>query len=180
MSVRDHRALHADVHILDAGYSSGRDILYFLNKGYKVTAIDASKELSKLASDLIKQLVLNISFQEIDFENEFDGVWASASLLHIPKNEINDVLSLIAKALKVNGVLYASFKYGDREYEKEGRYFNCYDESSIDELINKNNSLTLIKRWTSSDSRTGRQDEIWLNCFVRNNKNAFLFPKNLD
>ena len=153
-------------HILDAGCGSGRDSLYFLNKGYKVTAIDASKELSKLASELINQSVLNISFQELDFENEFDGVWASASLLHIPRNEISKVLNRIAKSLKQDGVLYASFKYDDKEYEKGGRYFNCYDEYSINELIDKNTSLTIIKGWTSNDSRLGREDEIWLNCFV--------------
>lgn len=159
--------LPVNAHILDAGCGSGRDSLYFLNKGYKITAIDASKELSKLASELIKQPVLNISFQDIDFENEFDGVWASASLLHIPRNEINDVLNRIAKALKQNGVLYASFKYGDKEYEKEGRYFNCYDESSINELINKNKPLSLIKFWTANDNRPGQEDEIWLNCLIR-------------
>jgi SAM-dependent methyltransferase len=57
-----------------SGCGSGRDSLYFLNKGYRVTAIDASKELSKLDSKLIKQPVLNISYQEIDFENEFDRI----------------------------------------------------------------------------------------------------------
>jgi SAM-dependent methyltransferase len=159
--------LPANAHILDAGCDSGRDSLYFLKNRYRVTAIDASKELSKLASELIKQPVLNISFQEIDFEDEFDGVWASASLLHVTRNQISDVLSRVAKALKDNGVLYASFKYGDKEYEKEGRYYNCYDENSIDELINKYSSLTLIKCWTSDDARPNREDEIWLNCLLR-------------
>jgi SAM-dependent methyltransferase len=159
--------LPAKAHILDAGCGSGRDSLYFLKSGYQITAIDASKELSKLASELILQPVLNISFQEIGCENEFHGIWASASLLHIPRNEINNVLTRISKALKENGVLYASFKYGDKEYEKEGRYFNCYDENSINELIIKNNSLTLLKCWISNDARPNREDESWLNCFVR-------------
>ncbi len=82
-----------------------------------------------------------MTFQEMEFENEFDAVWASASLLHIPRNEIKDVLKRITNALKPKGVLYASFKHGNQEYEKDGRYFNCYDETSINELINKNPSL---------------------------------------
>src|SRR5687768_2348818 len=87
-------------HILDAGCGSGRDSLYFLQNGYRVTAIDASIKLSKMASKLIKQSVLNITFQEMNFKNEFDGIWASASLLHISRRQINDVLIQMAKALK--------------------------------------------------------------------------------
>jgi hypothetical protein len=87
-------------------------------------------------------------------------------LLPITRKEINNVLNRIAKALKENGVLYASLKYGNKEYEKEGRYFNCYDEDSIDELINKNNYRSLLKCWTANDNRPGREDEIWLNCPV--------------
>ena len=132
-------------HILDAGCGSGRDSLYFLQNGYTVTAIDASEELSKLASKLIKQTVVNISFQEMEFENDFDGIWASASLVHIPRIEIKDVLNRIAKALKQYGILYASFKYGDEEYEKGGRYFNSYNENSISQLINNFIDLQIIE-----------------------------------
>ena len=79
-------------------------------------------ELSRLASKLIKQPVLNISFQEMEFENEFDGIWASASLLHIPRTSINDVFSRFKKALKQYGILYASFKYGNKEYERDDSF----------------------------------------------------------
>ena len=156
-----------NAHILDAGCGSGRDSLYFLQNGYKVTAIDASDELSKLAAKLIKHPVINISFQQMEFENEFDAVWASASILHIPRNEISDVLNRISDALIPNGILYASFKHGDQEYEKEGRYFNCYEENSINELITNIMGLELIEMWTSSDLRPGRENEAWLNCLVK-------------
>jgi hypothetical protein len=65
------------------------------------------------------------------------------------------------------GILYASFKYGTEEYEKDGRYFNCYDESSISELFAKNEKLKLLKMWVSNDSRLNRTHELWLNCLVK-------------
>lgn len=154
-------------HILDAGCGSGRDSLYFLQNGYKVTAIDASEELSKLASKLIKQSVLNISFQEMVFENEFNGICASASLLHISRNEIDEVLIKIATSLKQYGILYASFKYHTEEYAKEGRYFNCYDENSINKLFANNQELNLLKSWISNESRINRTNELWLNCLIK-------------
>ena len=156
-----------NAHILDAGCGSGRESLYFLQKGYKVPALEASQSLAHLASKLIKQPVLNMTFQEMEFENEFDAVWASASLLHIPRNEIKDVLNRISDALIPNGILYTSFKYGDQEYEKDGRYFSCYDEKSFNELMTIITGLELIETWTSSDLRPGRENEAWLNCLVK-------------
>ena len=164
------KLLPENAHIVDAGCASGRDSHYFLQKGYKITAIDPSKELSKLASKLIKQSVLNISFQQREFENEFDGIWASASLLHTPRTEINDVLFRSSKTLKQYGILYASFKYGTEEYEKDGRYFNCYDENSFVQLLNDQNNLELLKMWISNDLRADRQREKWLNCLVKKNE----------
>ena len=164
------KLLPSNAHILDAGCGSGRDSLYFLQNGYKVTAIDASEELSNLASKLIKQPVLNIRFQEMEFENEFDGIWASASLLHIPRTEIDDVFNRITKALKQYGILYASFKYGTEEYEKGGRYFNCYDESSITDFLITYERLELLKCWRSNDTRIFRTQEIWTNCLIKNNE----------
>ena len=161
------KLLPSNAHILDAGCGSGRDSLHFLQKGYKLTAIDASEELSKPASKLIKQPVLNVSFQELEFENEFDGIWASASLLHISKAGINKVLAQMSKALKQYGILYASFKYGTEEYEKDDRYFNCYNESSIIETLGNNYKLELLKNWISNDCRVGRTHELWLNCLVK-------------
>lgn len=103
----------------------------------------------------------------MEFENEFDGIWASASLLHITRTEIDDVLFLMSEALKQYGILYASFKYGTEEYEKDGRYFNCYDESSIAQLSSIPKVLQLLKMWISEDLRSDRKHEKWLNCLIK-------------
>ena len=97
-------------HILDLGCGSGRDSRFFLENGYRVTPLDASKELATLASDFIGKPVEIISFQELDYFNVFDGIWACASLLHCPKTEMGSILKRITYALKSQDIVYMSFK----------------------------------------------------------------------
>src|SRR5690348_11531546 len=72
--------LPAGGHILDAGCGSGRDAREFKRQGYHVTAIDASPELARLASETTGEPVRVLRFEEMMYEAEFDGVWACASL----------------------------------------------------------------------------------------------------
>lgn len=157
----------ASGHILDAGCGSGRDSFYFIRNGYKVTAMDASEAMVDMASKLIGQKVLKLRFQEIDFNGEFDGIWACASLLHVNRKEIDEVFSKLSKALKKAGILYASFKYGDIEVERDGRLFNCYDETSIKLLMGKHSELEIVKIWRSYDARPDKKDESWISILVR-------------
>src|SRR5690606_27582755 len=121
--------------ILDAGCGSGRDSLYFINRGYRVTAFDASPVLAQMSSELIGQPVAVILFQDFVFDVEFDGIWACVSLLHVTRREMPDVLERLTMAMKPGGVLYASFKYGDWEGERNGRFFIDYDELSFQLLL---------------------------------------------
>lgn len=148
--------------ILDAGCGSGRDSLAFKKLGYEVTAIDGSEELCKLASEYIGQEVKHMQFQELDFENEFNGIWACATLLYIPSQELPDVIKRLVKALKKDGVLYASFKYGDFEGERKGSYFYDLTEEKAEELFTVG-GLKVEKMWITSDVREDRGDEKWLN-----------------
>ena len=91
------------------GCGSGRDSKYFLYKGYSVKAIDGSKELCKLASNNIGQEVECADFLDLSYNEEFDAIWACASLLHIDKKDLNKVINNLHKALKKNGIIYASF-----------------------------------------------------------------------
>ena len=152
--------------ILDAGCGSGRDTLMFKSLGFSVTAIDGSGEMCRLASDYTGQNVLHMQFQEIKFNQEFDGIWASASLLHVPGSELEMVLTRLRDALKDNGILYASFKYGDFEGVRNGRYFNDLTEDTSVEIFQKCN-FDIIKTWVSDDARPDRQDEKWVNILVK-------------
>mgnify|MGYP000892173189 FL=1 len=153
--------------ILDAGCGSGRDSLYFINLGYRVTAIDASPVLAQMSSELIGQPVAVLRFQDLDFDAEFDGIWACASLLHVSRREMPDVLERLTRALKPDGVLYASFKYGDWEGERNGRFFNDYDERSFQLLLRNHPNLQLVSFRVSEDVRPDRAGEKWLNVLVR-------------
>ena len=153
--------------ILDAGCGSGRDSLYFKKQGFEVTAFDASSELVRLSSELLKQEVLHLSFEEVSFQAEFDGVWACASLLHVPKGIIEGVLPRLADALKDRSILYASFKYGDLEVTKDGRYFNFYNETTFGLLVQAVSRLEMIRTWRTEDIREDRPGELWLNALLR-------------
>lgn len=152
--------------ILDAGCGSGRDSKYFLGKGFQVEAFDASEELCKIASEHIGQEVKCMTFQEMTDANKYDGIWACASLLHVCKAELPDVMKRLVQALKENGVLYVSFKYGDGEREKDGRFFNDYNEENVTELLNET-GVQVLECFVTGDVRSGRGDEMWVNAIGR-------------
>ena len=159
--------LQPNAHILDLGCGSGRDSKGFLQKGYKVTAVDGSKELCKIASKNIGQDVICQLFNELDAVNEFDGVWACASLLHLPNNELKETLKRVEKALKKDGYFYASFKYGDFEGERDGRYFNDFTEVSFSTLLKGFPNLELQEVEVTTDVIPGRENVSWLNVIMK-------------
>ena len=108
-----------------------------------------------------------MSFEDIEFKDNFDGIWACASVLHVPENNISTVLSKFTDALKDNGILYTSFKYGDREQIRNGRFFADYTEERFDQLLAVIPKLELIQYWKTSDLRPGRLEEKWLNILLR-------------
>ncbi|WP_195989461.1 class I SAM-dependent methyltransferase [Clostridium sp. D53t1_180928_C8] len=158
------KSIPKDGYILDLGCGSGRDSKAFLDKGYNVTSVDGSKELAKSASKVIGQEVLVSRFEDLSLVDKFDGIWACASLLHVNRKNIVDVIRSISLNLNDNGVFYMSFKYGTDEYiDEKGRYFNCYTEESFNELINLIQGLKVKKIYKTIDIVPGRGDITWLN-----------------
>lgn len=155
-------------HILDAGCGSARDAKYFKQQGFTVSAFDASTELATLASVYLQQPVEVKAFQQLDTCNEYDAIWCCASLLHVPKDELPSVFLNLQHALKANGILYVSFKYGSQQRLHNGRAFTDLTETALIDLINKHTQMQVIKHWLSSDARPGRETEIWLNALIKN------------
>lgn len=153
--------------ILDAGCGSGRDSLYFIQHGYRIEAFDASLAMCSLASNLIGQPVQHRTFNEIEWVSEFDGIWACASLLHVGRGSIDDVLDRLCRALKPNGTMFMSFKLRDGEWEQEGRFFNGYTQGSFRKLIDSHRKLRTASIWTSADARISRRGEEWLNALLQ-------------
>lgn len=158
-----------DVHasILDFGCGSGRDTKYFLEQGYQVTATDGSIELCKAATQYTGIPVKHMLFQELDETDTYDGIWACSSILHLPLPELEDVLHRMAVALKKDGIIYTSFKYGTYQGERNGRYFTDMTEETFSNLLQNIKELKIEDQWITSDVRPGRGDEKWLNIILR-------------
>jgi SAM-dependent methyltransferase len=160
------RHLFPGATILDVGCGSGRDSKFFLDQGYVVTAIDISQKLCSKASQLIGQEVVCRSFKDITEINEYDAIWCCASLLHISGNELSAVFSRLHQALKLSGLMYVSFKYGDFEGERNGRYFTDMTEERLQTYLDEI-GFDLVEGWQTSDLRPGREEERWLNAILR-------------
>jgi len=154
-------------YILDFGCGSGRDTKYFIGKGYIVDAIDGSEELCKIASDYTGVNVKQMLFEELEETEKYDGIWACSSILHLPRHGLSEVLNKMAVALKVKGVVYTSFKNGDFEGERSGRYFTDFTLESFREYLQDIEEFEIEEYWITGDVRPGRSDEKWLNLILR-------------
>ena len=154
--------------ILDLGCGSGRDSLAFKKLGYQVEAIDYSEELVTKARVLTGVNVRQQSFYELDEQDKYDGIWACASLLHCDRQYLPDVMLKVFNALKANGILYMSFKYGDSDREKDGRLFTDLNEVQAQSLLNQLEGFQLLKQWITADQRQDREEK-WLNLLWKKN-----------
>lgn len=167
MQERFQDKLQEGSYILDFGCGSGRDTKYFIEQGYHLDAIDGSEELCKLASEFTGVEIKHMYFQELSEVNKYDGIWACSSILHLDKNSLIDVLRKMSAALKTQGVIYASFKYGNFEGDRNGRYFTDFTQEAFEEYIKQVPELLIEECWITSDVRPGRSEEKWLNLILR-------------
>jgi ubiquinone/menaquinone biosynthesis C-methylase UbiE len=160
-------------HILDVGCGSGRDALAFQRRGYRVTAIDASAGMARVASERISQPVSLLRAQDVTYENQFDGIWACASLLHVPRREMDKVFARLTRALRAGGVWYMSFMLGESEEIRDGRLFNDYTEARLRQVIEGHPLLASLRVWLTEDVRPGRRGQKWVNALARHSQQAF-------
>lgn len=153
--------------VLDFGCGSGRDTKYFLEKGYRVEATDGSAELCRAAAEYTGIPVEQMLFEELDAKEKYDGIWACSSILHLDKKALCSVLKKMAAALKEKGVIYTSFKYGEFEGERSGRYFTDFTKESFEEYMGNVPELQMEDCWITGDVRPGRGEEKWLNLILR-------------
>ncbi|MDS1308891.1 class I SAM-dependent methyltransferase [Marinobacter xiaoshiensis] len=154
--------LPENAHILDAGCGSGRDSREFLARGYRVTAFDASEKLAALATKAISHPVSVRTFSQVTEHQAYDGIWACASLLHLPRQQIPQALSQLWQAMKPGGALYLSFKRGEHQREHNGRHFTDATEAQLEGWASALPGLEKITTWQTADRRPGR-DEYWVN-----------------
>lgn len=153
--------------ILDAGTGSGRDARAFRFAGYEVEAFDASPAMVQAATLFSGVPVRQLSFEEFQWEQSFDGIWACASLLHVARADLPAVFQRLADHIVLGGILYASFKIGPHNRRKDGRLFTDMTEETLSALLDEVPSLRQVETWRSEDRRPERKEHIWLNALLR-------------
>lgn len=152
--------------IVDAGCGSGRDAKVFVERGYQVLAFDASEELVALARHNTCLAVQKCTFFEFTTKpKSVHGIWACASLLHLPYRKLSEVLDHFSSFLISSGVIYCSFKYGNDQVVRDGRCFTNMDEERLKAVL-EGTDLVLVDVWVSEDLRQDRRDESWLNVIL--------------
>lgn len=152
--------------ILDLGCGSGRDSRAFIKRGFDVTAIDGSEEVCKRATKYIGKPVRCMLFSELDYEKEFDGVWACAALLHVPKDKMRDIVKRIKRSMKGGGAIFVSVMYGDFEGDRRSKYYSDYEEEELRNIFVEEGFRDL-ETFVTEDLRAGREGDKWLNLLGR-------------
>ena len=100
------------------------------------------------------------------FDNQFDGVWACASLLHCPKSEFSSALENIILALKPEGCAYISLKKGDGElFDDKGRYFSFYQQAELEGLLGEVKGINKTNIWIEESPLRGA-NQAWINILI--------------
>lgn len=117
--------LPAGAIILELGCGGGHDSAAFIEKGFDVDPTDGCPAVAREAEKRLNRPVRVLLFEDLDEFERYDGVWANASLLHVPRSELRSVIERVRTALKPDGIFHASFKAGSEEgRDRFGRYYN--------------------------------------------------------
>ena len=142
--------LSPDATILELGCGAGGDTAEMLARGFNVLPTDGSPEMAELASRRLGRPVGTLLFHDLDAVEAYDGVWANACLLHVPRDELASVLKRIWRALTPGGTFYASFKTGDAEgRDTLDRYYNYPTPEWL------RDTYASAGNWSSVDIATG-------------------------
>ena len=153
--------------ILDFGCGSGRDTAYFREKGFHVTPTDGSARMCALASDYLGTPVRVLEFNELDDEALYDGIFASASIMHLEYDRLVEVFPKLARALKPAGVLYVSFKYGDSDGYLGKRYYTNMTEERLARMLAQVPQLEVVEQGIFGNEHPGQPDFRWLYAYLR-------------
>ncbi len=153
--------------IVDAGAGPGHYTLALAARGLLAVPVDLSMELLRVASEYGLDKLVLADLRRLPFaRGDLDGVWACASLLHLPKQVLPDALGELRRVVRIGGALYCSVKLGDGEKwvaapQGGERFFAYYGEDELDHLLAENG-------WVISGGYvTPGRSHPWINRFCR-------------
>lgn len=153
--------------ILDAGCGSGRDLPTFVGRGYRAMGIDASPRLVALAQAYSGAPCAVLRLEDLNYDRCFDGIWACASLLHLPKVTLPVVLRRLHRALAAGGVLFASVQEGNGEKRHvDGRFYAYYTPSEFHDAM-EHAGFAIEHEWVTKDALREAKGPRWLNVLAR-------------
>lgn len=153
--------------VLDLGCGSGRDSLWFIKQGYEVLATDGSKEMVEHCRKFLGDKVIHATYEDFESELTFDGIWACASLLHVKPQELPVIVLKYSNYLKQKGAFFMSYKAGETDYVKDGRWFTNFTEDRLLSMMSSIEDLEVVEVIKTHDVRKERQKEMWLSIIVK-------------
>ena len=153
--------------VLDVGCGAGRDLLAFSNRGYRVTGIDSSSTMVGIAIAFSGAPCQVVAVEDMQFRDEFEGAWACASLLHVPKCRFGSALTKIQRALVKGGVMFVSMQEGKGEKTApDERFFAYYSMIELQNAIAAT-GFDILESWASVDSLGRASQPQWINVIAR-------------
>lgn len=148
--------------VLDVGFGSARDMIYFRNSGYQVSGIDACDLFVKHALDLNLD-AKKANIVSYDTNVKYDLIWCCASFLHLKRDDVFSAIKRYLSFLKKDGILFLSMKYIDKDdgYDEKGRYFTYFNDADIEQLKKYTKEISFTKDKT-------RDDLSWVNFILTN------------
>lgn len=137
------RRLPQGGHVLDLGCGAGHHSKLLRDSGFRLTLVDGSAGLAAEAEARTALPVRVQRFQDFGDPPVYDGIWACASLLHVPERELPDVFGQVARSLKPGGVLYCSFKETSGADDRHGRHYGAMNANRLADLLAGNGLETL-------------------------------------
>ncbi len=145
--------------VLDFGCGPGNSAKMMQDAGLLVDAIDASSEMVKLANEKFGVNAKLGTFDDLDTNGFYDGIWANFSLLHAPKADMPRHLSAIHKALKPSGHFHIGLKLGaGSERDDLDRIYTYYEEPELYDLMTSAGFTILATRKDSEEGLAGTND----------------------
>lgn len=159
--------INSGAKILDLGCGSGRDSKYFAEKGYDVIALDASEAMCKITKEYAKVNTILGKIEEIELISKYDAVWACASLLHVEEDALESVIKKLIMCLNDSGIIYASWKYGEKNSVIDGKYYMNMTESRLKNILKNVENCQLVEVWITEEKRTESRIS-WFNAIIQN------------